>query len=127
MVCSQAAASDFILYTLYFVVSSQAAASDFIPYTLYFLVCSQAAASDLAVAFQLSGCTAGVMVCFVLPGMLQFGTERREREAGLAGSGWPGTPRWAWAPQTCGEAAGLAMVAVGIASGVIAMGVLVWY
>jgi len=91
---------------------------------MFALGCGSAAASDLALAFQVSGSTAGVMVCFVLPGLLYFGSLRLERGAGLASGGWPGSQRLTWVPQTWGEAAGLAMTAVGVASGLVTLYVL---
>ena len=73
-----------------------------------------ARAGSLALAFQLGGSTAGVMVCFVLPGALHYSALRKERGA-------PTSEGLLALPQTAGEAAAIGMVIAGLLSGVAAL------
>jgi len=95
-------------------------------------------------AFQLSGSTAGVMVCFCLPGFLFYRANRLTQNARIADlqqpflsvktanglSLGPGSlPAWlahrAWLPcESWDELAGLAMLAAGAFSGTICLAVL---
>jgi amino acid permease len=92
-------------------------------------------AGNLAFAFQLGGSTAGVSVCFILPGILHVGSLRHERRAGRAMEA-PSDPSArggaslgrrcvdaasALIPQTCDEVAGVAMAVAGLGSGAICL------
>ena len=101
-----------------------------------------AGAGNLAFAFQIAGSTAGVMVCFVLPGALHVAALRIQMQrgalvaasesagcAGVCGSscgsgGGAGgvlvAVRWA-VPRSADEAAGAGMVVAGVLSGVVAL------
>ena len=85
---------------------------------------------DLAFAFQVSGCTAGVMVCFCLPGLLYFGAHRLARRRGallqLASEGLPSSSdaRRTMLPASRYEVAGLVMLMVGALSGALCLYVL---
>eukprot|EP00665_Eupelagonemidae_sp_cell47_P007637 gene7637-6260_t len=85
--------------------------------------------TNLAFAFQLSGSTAGVMVCFILPGLMHFGALRNERLDALADLAPAellrlSTGARAWIPRSAAEAAGLGMAAVGAVSGAVCLWVL---
>ena len=87
------------------------------------------ATHDLAYAFQLSGCTAGTMVCFCLPGLLLFGAHRlaRQRETLLHMTTMadpPRSSRIAALLPTWSECAGLLMGGVGAMSGLVCLVVL---
>lgn len=82
-----------------------------------------AATKDLAFAFQVSGCTAGVMVCFCLPGMLYSGAKRLERQrSGLLlvaeGGGSTGPTLGS---TTSAELCGIGMLVIGATSGIVCL------
>ena len=85
--------------------------------------CAAVATKDLAFAFQVSGCTAGVMVCFCLPGLLYSGAKRLERqrtglllvaEGGGASAGSLGGV-------SCEELCGVGMLLIGATSGAVCL------
>lgn len=93
------------------------------------LASSAAAAHDLAFAFEVAGCTAGTVVCFVLPGALLYGSRRRRDSAGGAskpvapvGLGVDFEPHRA----DVDRVSGLAMAIFGAASGLVCLTALVF-
>jgi hypothetical protein len=96
--------------------------------------CAADVTRNLAFAFQVSGCTAGMMVCFCLPGALYAGAIRIERQrSGLLLMAETESPQLLIAPvggsedgRYCHslysrEVAGYGMVTVGAVSGIICL------
>ncbi len=91
--------------------------------------CAADATRDLAFAFQVSGCTAGVMVCFCLPGALYAGGFKLERQrSSLLLMAETSESKRLLAPfgsVTPEELAGFGMLAIGATSGAICLASLV--
>jgi bacteriorhodopsin len=94
-----------------------------------FMVCCTGVAAmfmrNLAYAFQVAGCTAGVMVCFCLPGLLYFGAHRMEATQTGAALYFQSSPATSSIlPSSREEAAGLCLFAAGAVSGIMCLIVL---
>ena len=77
-----------------------AAAHSIATFTIIFVIAGLAlAASDLAFAFEVTGCTTGVMICFCLPGCMYFSAQRAQRRRWAPQRTRRWTCRWAlsWA------------------------------
>lgn len=105
-------------------------------FTIIFAIAGLAlTASDLAFAFEVTGCTTGVMICFCLPGCMYFSARRAQRRQLFSAQLDPHSSTLACAPRgttiapklDLGEVGGLTMSVFGIICGVVGLFVILGY